>query len=109
MGGLAKRGRAAIEQLGGRDWVRGAGLRVDATAPVPPLAVSLACETADAKKPNRVVVLPLDGGGFRLEFWRVNGEDAEPTGERVVATAGAARAAILVAFDLAEAPAPAAA
>ena len=39
---------------------------------------------AEQPQPNRAVVVRRREGGFRVEYWRVDGEDGEPVAEKVV-------------------------
>jgi hypothetical protein len=87
-----------LDELGGQKWMRTTGLRTDATAGVGFSGSMALAREADSPAPNRAVVVRLKEGGFRVEYWRVDGEDGEQVAEKIVADGDAVKAELTERF-----------
>ena len=95
-----KRYATVLDDLGGSVWLRDVGLRADDKAAVGIGGVLALRREVEKPKANRCLITRQKEkeGGYRLEYWRVDGEDGEATAEKLFHTAEDVKAELIAGF-----------
>ena len=100
-----RKSASMLDDLGGTAWLQAAELKTDDKAGAGLSSVlALAREEVRKSKPNRVIIKRAQNRepGYVLEYWRVDGDDAEVTGEKACRTVEAVKTELVENFGAKE-------